>query len=58
MLDKLVVEYKMLLEESEQEQEELEQLREIRDMRQNEAKDYSERLRQIKNDNFNSEEKL
>jgi hypothetical protein len=40
-----MVEYKVLLEEAEQEQEELEQLREIRDMRQSEAKDYGERVR-------------
>ena len=57
-MDKLVIEYKFLLEEEDQELEELAQLREIKDMRQKESKEYSDRLRHVKNELFNCQDKL
>ncbi len=58
VLDELALEQKLLVEEETQEEEEIYNLKEIRDMRENEAKEYGDRLRQVKQDHFAGKEKL
>lgn len=49
---------KILIEEKKQDEEEIDHLKEIREMRQSENEDYTQKLRKVKNDNFNCQEKL